>query len=68
MIRRSIDFCVEINEPDFLFLSLFPYFLEKHQTSAFADEIKPYILMGCYQNYMIPEEILKDSIISYHQN
>ena len=46
MIRRCIEFCVEIKDSDFLFKKIFPTFLENDQTSLFAEELKPFILMG----------------------
>jgi len=48
MIRRCVEFCVEIDEPDFLFLNLFQSFKDKKQADTFSEELKPFILMGYF--------------------
>lgn len=66
MIRRCIEFCVEIDEPDFLFQNLWQSFLNKDQAATFSEELKPFILMSHFAEYLIPEEILSNHIMAYH--
>jgi len=66
MIKRCIEFCVEIDEPDFLFQNLFQSFLEKKQADTFAEELKPFILMGHFKDYLITEDILRENIMRHH--
>lgn len=46
LVKRSIEMCVDIWEPFFLFNDLYFKFEESGLSILFAEELKPYILSG----------------------
>lgn len=64
----SIELCVEIWDPFFLFNELFQKFVEQEMSIQFAEEIKPYILSGVFLETPIPEAILNFHILQHHHN
>ena len=46
LIQMSIEFCVEVQEPDFLLRELFQLFVDEGPGNLLAEELKPYILSG----------------------
>lgn len=68
LIRMSIELCVEIWDPFFLFNELFQKFVQQEMSIQFADEIKPYILSGVFSEMPIPEAILNFHILQHHHN
>jgi hypothetical protein len=58
LIRIVVEFCVEIQEPVFLFDTLLKKFHSEGKSMLFAEELKPYILSGHFADCDIEEQIL----------
>lgn len=58
LIRIVVEFCVEIQEPVFLFDTLLKKFHSEGKSMLFAEELKPYILSGHFADCYIEEQIL----------
>jgi len=65
LIKRSIEICVDIWEPFFLFNELFQKFVDQEMQSLFAEELKPYILSGTFMDTDMPETILVHHILKH---
>lgn len=58
LISIVIEFCVEIQEPIFLFDTLLRKFHALNKSSLFAEKLKPYILSGHFIDCEISQSIL----------
>lgn len=67
LIRIVVEFCVEIQEPVFLFDTLLKKFHIEGKSMQFAEELKPYILSGHFADCDIDEAILSKQILKHHQ-
>lgn len=65
LIKRSIEICVDIWEPFFLFNELFQKFVDQEMQGMFAEELKPYILSGTFMDTDMPETILVHHILKH---
>ena len=65
LIKRTIELCVDIWEPFFLFNELFQKFVEQRMSSLFSEELQPYILAGTFSDTDVPEDILDNHILKY---
>lgn len=65
MIKRSIEMCVDIWEPFFLFNELFQKFYDQGLCTFFSEELKPYILSGKFSDIDMPESILVHHILKH---
>ena len=65
LIKRSIEMCVDIWEPFFLFNGLFQKFMDQGMQGLFAEELKPYILSGTFSNTDLSEAILVHHILKH---
>jgi len=67
LIKRSIEMCVDIWEPFFLFNELFQKFNDSGLSNLFAEELKPYILSGKFADTDMPESILMHHVLKQPQ-
>lgn len=67
LIRKCIEFSVEIWDPNFLFEELLPLFVQSNQQMLFAEELKPFILLGHFSDWSMSEVTLKEHILKHHQ-
>ena len=65
LIKRTIELCVDIGEPFFLFKELFQKFVEQNMSVLFSEELQPYILSGTFADIDVPEDILDNHILKY---
>ena len=65
LIKRSIEICVEIWEPFFLFNELFRKFDAQGMPALFAEELRPYILSGTFSDTSMPESIIVKHILTH---
>ncbi len=63
----SIEFCVEVQEPDFLLRELFQLFVDEGPGNLLAEELKPYILSGQFAEQPFPEDIISTHILQHYQ-
>ena len=65
LIKRTIELCLDINEPFFLFTELFQKFVDQDMSELFSEELVPYILGGVFSEIDVPEDILDNYILKY---
>lgn len=51
MIRIAIEFCVTIQDCQFLFYDVFLLFQEEQLEQIFLDELKPFIISGRFSEW-----------------
>lgn len=65
LIRIAIEFCVEMQNPIFLFHDLFSLFMDENMEWLMVTELTPFILAGNFAGWELYEEILEDNIIKF---
>lgn len=58
LMRCSINFFMDIKEPDFLLREIFQLFVEEGAGNLLAEELKPYLLAGKFVDTPFPEDII----------
>jgi hypothetical protein len=57
-----------LKDSDFLFKDLFWVFQEEKVEDVFLCELEPFILSGSFKDWEIPNDIIKDHLITYYKN
>ena len=66
LMRISIEFFMEVQEPDFLLREIFQLFVEEGAGNLLAEELKPYILSGQFVDTPFPEDIISQHILNHY--
>ena len=66
-IKVSIEFCLNIQEVNYLFTDIYDFFIEKELKDKFTMLLCPAIISGQFRNEHIPETILRRLIDIYEQ-
>lgn len=68
LMRTCIEFCVTIQDYNFLFYDVFVPFQEQRLEDIFLDELKPFIMAGRLQDWELPNDLLQNHIINYYKD
>jgi hypothetical protein len=63
LIRVLIEYCIEVQQADFLFDTLLKMFHSEGKSYQFAEELKPYILSGVFAERPINESVLDEQVL-----
>ena len=64
-IKVSIEFCLQIQEVDYLFTDIYRFFCEKNLEDKFIMHLCAPIIAGQFRKEFIPESILQKLVRTY---
>lgn len=68
LIRTIIEFCVTIQDYNFLFYDVFDPFKEQKLEALFLEELKPFILAGRLAEWELPNDLLENHIVRHYKD